>query len=127
MFQGRVNRATYWLCVGVIVVLYAASNIYLERNVPVSEIVLVLLCVPRLHDIGRSGWLVVGPLVFEIGAVVAAFSLLPQQTALAVAGVATIIITALLVWLGCIPGDTAANRFGEPPAPGLTFKPTKTS
>ncbi|MCX7359333.1 MAG: DUF805 domain-containing protein [Alphaproteobacteria bacterium] len=125
MLQGRINRAMYWLCVGVIVVLYVASNLLLERSVPVSEVILVILCVPRLHDIGLSGWLVVAPLALEICAVIAAFSLLPQEQALAAGGLVTLIIAALVIWLGIIPGNAAANRFGEPPQPGLTFKPPK--
>lgn len=115
----------FWLCVAIIAVLYIVSNLYLERNVPVSEVVLIILCVPRLHDIGRSGWLVAPPLALEIGAAVAAFSLLPADRALPVMGVVTLIIAALVVWLGCIPGDPAANRFGEPPSPGIKFERPK--
>ncbi|QGZ93461.1 DUF805 domain-containing protein [Terricaulis silvestris] len=125
MLQGRMNRAMFWLCVVIIVALYVVLNFYFQRRTPVSEVVLVILCVPRLHDIGRSGWLVLAPLALEIGAVIAAFSLLPRDSALPVLGIVTLIIAGLIIWLGCIPGDPASNRFGDPPAPGIKFERPK--
>lgn len=122
MLQGRMNRAMYWLCVAIIAALYFAMNFVFQKHTPISEVVLIFLCVPRLHDIGRSGWFALIPIALEIGAAVAAFSSLPQETALTVMGIIVLIIGGLIIWLGCIPGDPSTNRFGEAPTPGLEFK-----
>jgi uncharacterized membrane protein YhaH (DUF805 family) len=125
MLQGRMNRAMYWLCVAIIAALYLGMNFFFQEHTPISEVVLVILCVPRLHDIGRSGWFALIPIALEIGAAVAAFSSLPPDTALAVMGIIVLIFAGLIIWLGCIPGDPSTNRFGEAPAPGIDFKRAK--
>jgi uncharacterized membrane protein YhaH (DUF805 family) len=125
MLQGRMNRAMFWLCVAIIVVLYGVVTFYFQRRTPVSEVVLVILCVPRLHDIGRSGWLVLGPLALEIGAAIAAFTFLPPGSALPALGIVTLIVAGLIVWLGCIPGDPGSNRYGDSPPPGIKFERPK--
>ena len=112
----------YWLCVAVIAVFYCVMNFYFQKRSPISEIVLIILCVPRLHDIGRSGWFVLIPLALEIGAAVASFSSLPADRALAVMGIVTLSIAGLIIWLGCVPGDPAINRFGDAPPPGIKFQ-----
>jgi uncharacterized membrane protein YhaH (DUF805 family) len=122
MLKGRMNRAGYWLCVAIIAVLYFAMNFVFRTRTPISEVVLIFLCVPRLHDIGRSGWLVLIPLALEVGGAIAAFSSLPPGTGLAVMGVIVLLIAGLIIWLGCVRGDQSANRFGEAPSPGIEFK-----
>jgi len=118
---GRMNRATFWLALGAVVALYAAIAFFGNRTVAVNEIVLIIACVPRLHDIGRSGWLVLGPIALELGAVALAFSALPTDVTGTIMGCVALVIIGLIVWLGCIPGNPAANRFGDPPPPGLSF------
>jgi uncharacterized membrane protein YhaH (DUF805 family) len=120
--QGRTNRATYWLCLAIIVLLLFLANIVARKPIALSEVVLVILCVPRLHDIGRSGWFMVGPLVFEVVGAVLGFTLLPAGVAMSAMVGVTLVIIGLVIWLGTIPGQPAANRFGEPPAPGIPFK-----
>jgi uncharacterized membrane protein YhaH (DUF805 family) len=84
---------------------------------------LVFICVPRLHDIGRSGWWVAAPLALGYVGGLAAALLLPSETAKTVIGSIPPIIPLLFVWLGVMPGDPEANGFGDPPPPGLQFKP----
>ena len=117
--KGRMNRAVYWLCVGTVAVLLLLWTLLAPGTARVHEIVLVILCVPRLHDIGWSGWWVLAPLSLEIGAAVLAFTTLPLETAQPVMGVVVLVIFGLVAWLGTIPGQPHTNRFGEPPRPGL--------
>lgn len=116
---GRWNRATFWLALGIIVAAYVAIALFREQHTAVSEVVLVIACVPRLHDIGKSGWLVLGPIALEVAAFILVFSALPADLTRVVLGVVILIIIGLIVWLGCVPGDRSANKFGEPPPPGL--------
>ena len=125
--RGRINRAVYWLIVCVAIAMYVVIDLVARKPTGVSEVVLVFLCVPRLHDIGRSGWLVLWPILFEVGGAIAAFTLLPLATATAAMGVVVLVIATLLIWLGCIPGQPTANKFGDPPTPGLGRRKPKLS
>jgi len=81
----------------------------------------ILLCVPRLHDIGRSGWWAGGLIVAEIAVVACALIALPEDSAMLVLGLFAIVVAILLAVLGAMPGQARANRFGGVPAPGLSF------
>lgn len=120
--KGRMNRATYWLTIGLIAILYLAFNLMGGKHVAVSEGVLIVICVPRLHDIGKSGWWAGAFFLLEIAVAVAAFSALSLDAAKAVLGLFVLVLVGFLVWLGSIPGQPEPNHFGEPPAPGIQFK-----
>jgi uncharacterized membrane protein YhaH (DUF805 family) len=120
--KGRINRATYSTMLGLVIFLYAAFTLMGAKTPGVSEVVLVFLCVPRLHDIGRSGWWVLVLFAIEIISVIAGIALLPADDLMAALGVATMIIVALLIVLGILPGQPRANRWGEPPEPGVQWK-----
>lgn len=120
--KGRTNRATYWLSLGVIAVLIAIVALVFHTQVKVSEILLVWVCVPRLHDIGRSGWIAVGVFLAEIVVIVgAAFTLKEVESVEILGGVVVLVIAGLLIWLGCIPGDRVSNVYGGQPRPGIGF------
>jgi len=114
----RTNRAIYWLLIGIVGLLYTGVSIIFHAKLSVSEVVLILIAIPRLHDIGRSGWLTLVPITIEIVGMVAALPL-PLETAKTVMGVLVLTIGALMIWVGVIPGQLSSNRFGEPPPPGL--------
>jgi len=120
-FNGRLNRATYWLALGVIVLVLATLKIVGSKHAAVSEAALVILCVPRLHDIGKSGWYVIVGILIELAGIIIGFAFFPLAQAPAFVGAAVIVVTGLLIWLGAIPGDPRANHWGEPPAPGLSL------
>ena len=61
MFSGRTNRATYWTGIAVILVLMSVIGVATGKPPHIGEVVLIFLGVPRLHDIGKSGWLVLCP------------------------------------------------------------------
>ena len=96
-----------------------------KDHVSVSEVALIFVCVPRLHDLGKSGWWAVIPLIVEIVSAALAFSLLPFQQAAEVMCVVVLVIAGLMILLGLIPGQAAANGFGEPPRPGLSLRRAK--
>ena len=122
--KGRTNRATYWLSLGVIAVLIAISALVFHAQVKISEILLVWMCVPRLHDIGRSGWIAAGVFLAEIVVIVgAAFMLEDSGSVEAVGGVVVLVLAGLLIWLGVIPGEPIVNDYGAQPAPGVGFRP----
>ena len=121
-WEGRTNRAQYWLVMGVVAAFYAAlMSAPGIGHASVSEIVLLFICIPRLHDIGLSGWIAAGVFGAEIVCAIAAFSLLPMDLALAAMGLFVIAVGLLLIVLGTLPGQKLANRFGLPPAAGLRF------
>ena len=117
-----MNRALYWLCLALIVVLYLVLNLVTTTPPPISEVVLIFLCIPRLHDIGKSGWFVLIGLGVEIVALTIGFGFFDLGTAKSIAGWGALLIIGLLIWLGTIPGNPNPNAWGDPPAPGLQFR-----
>jgi hypothetical protein len=93
--------------------LHAAA--YFQVKGGFNEIILVLLAVPRLHDIGKSGWWAGGVFLAEIVLATVAALLLPAQFAMMPLAIFVVIVFGLLIWLGTIPGQPGANKYGEPP------------
>lgn len=118
---GRINRTTFWLAIGVIVIFYIVLNLLSTKPQGVQEFVLAMACVPRLHDIGKSAWWAFVAFVVEIVVVVGAFAVLPAQFVSLPVALFTLILAGLIIWLGLIPGDPLANRFGEPPSRGISY------
>jgi uncharacterized membrane protein YhaH (DUF805 family) len=92
---------------------------FMEKPPKVQEILLIFLAVPRLHDIGRSGWLALPPLILEVVGVIACVAYLPPESAQVAFGVIALVLAGLMILLGIVPGDPMPNRFGEPPPPGV--------
>lgn len=121
LLGGRSNRALYWVLIGVCFALYLGLA-FAGLKAPVNEVVLAIVCIPRLHDIGRSGWwflLVVFAALF--GGIGAALWVPPEWAELALAGTNVAVLVFIAV-LGAIPGQTSDNHFGPPPPPGLPTK-----
>jgi uncharacterized membrane protein YhaH (DUF805 family) len=120
MFQyGRINRATYWLGFDVLATIYAVLNLMSSKQVAVSEVALAVLSVPRLNNVGKSAWWAGAAFILEVAVVLTALTILPIRWALVTSSVFVIVLAGLLIWLGIIPGQPAANRYGEPPALGI--------
>lgn len=126
--RGRIGRRDFWLGFGVLM----AGSIILTILPVVGQfagIVLVwpLACIltKRLHDAGRSGWLLLLPLsafVLALGRVAMAtggglfdahvmFDAArgPVITAFAVAGLLALVF---VVWVGLSKGEAGPNRYG---------------
>jgi uncharacterized membrane protein YhaH (DUF805 family) len=116
----RINRPTYWLC-NVFVAVILGVLAYFGKLNGGMEMMMVLIGVPRLHDIGRSGWLVGAAIVAEIVVVVAVAIFASMDTLEIVGGLIVLTIAVLGIWLGMIPSQSGANKWGEPPGPGIRF------
>jgi len=90
--------------------------------------------VKRFHDRGRSGWLAAIPFVlvlWMVGSIVGSvFSGQSGAQALASLGLPALLFVLVSIGffidLGCLPGQTGPNKFGDPPgsgAPGAQFSP----
>lgn len=121
MFGYRINRATYWVICAIVIAIVTAIAFSRHRSSGL-EVMIVLIASPRLHDIGRSGWWAVGVCGTEFFTIVGAtLAGADSGTVLILAGAVLLVICALGIWLGSIPGEPHANRWGEPPAPGIQF------
>ena len=121
ILKSRINRATYWAIFVPVVALYGLVLAFAERPPGIAEGIVIVLGVPRLHDLGASGWWMAAPIVIEIAALIAAVILLPIDHILIVAGIIVLGMTVMMIVLGAIPGQKLANAYGEPPAPGVAF------
>lgn len=119
--SGRINRASYWAYVTAALVLCIVVWIFSPAG-PYFSVIMIFVCVSRLHDIGRTGWFVVG---FWIAETYLEIQLLPYRPPpfIEVPTVGTIVLAAAVVgafvWLGLIPGQPGRNKFGPPCPPGL--------
>lgn len=93
---------------------YIAAS-YFQVKGGFNEIILVVLAIPRLHDIGKSGWWAGGVFLAEIVLVTVSLLLLPPAFAMMPLALFVVIVFGLLIWLGAIPGQPEANKYGEPP------------
>ena len=125
LYRGRFGRGMYWFLLGVIASMYLWVWMYLSINLldaPYGNgLILLTLCVPRLHDMGKSGWFVLfaGVPVLFAAMIGPYFSLEGQNT------VALLMLSAIagfVILLGVVPGDPKPNRWGSPPDLGLAFR-----
>jgi uncharacterized membrane protein YhaH (DUF805 family) len=120
--RGRINRATYWLALGLVILGAVILNVVFHQRTLLIEGIFVIICVPRLQDIGRPGWWALGPFLFVAVNVIAGIILLTPKSFMVLNSGIELVIAAMLIWLGAIPGQPAANAFGEPPVPGVALK-----
>jgi uncharacterized membrane protein YhaH (DUF805 family) len=97
-FNGRARRKEYWQFVAVNLVISIVLGIlanYVGQWISGLYSLAVLLpglgvCVRRLHDINKSGWLVLVALIPLVGAI-------------------------LLIYWACLEGDKGDNQYGPDP------------
>jgi uncharacterized membrane protein YhaH (DUF805 family) len=130
-FHGRTSRRDFWIGFAGL----AGAGIVANLLPLVGGVVSLALLYPaaalmakRLHDFGRSGWLVMVPLVPT--ALAGSITLLAANAignpatvgaGLAAAGFAALLSTvamlvsiAFMLWVGSRHGDEAANTHGQP-------------
>lgn len=138
--DGRIGRQSFWIAVLILI----GANVVLSW-IPLINIIAGLavlycsICVysKRLHDMGKSGWLQVAPIIAVfvlMGVAVASAGSMAAMgafsgndgvaTGAAVGGVglvmgagglAMLIGLGFLLWVGLTPGEAGANKYGEPP------------
>ncbi|HEY0438650.1 MAG TPA: DUF805 domain-containing protein [Xanthobacteraceae bacterium] len=137
-FNGRINRAKYWLGILVCVVASIVASILgallgsmigtlLTGVVSLATLIIsIAIGVKRLHDRDKSGWWL---LLFLLApSVLLGFGLMASVFGLAVGGSGTTGIlmslagTAIAIWafveLGCLRGTVGPNRYGPDPLGG---------
>ena len=136
--EGRIGRQAFWI--GWLMLLGAhvvAGWIPLIGQVIglIAVFAWVCLCTKRLHDMGRSGWwqllpVMLGPVLIigsalsiGVGAVLAELTNGNAEWA-ALAGVGGLFVSlaiaffsvaAFTLWVGVSEGQAGENRYGEPP------------
>lgn len=124
---GRINRTTYWALVAMIVAITVIARLLIGDTARVSEVVLLWIAVPRLHDIGRSGWWAGGVLGIEVAGVIVTLVTQPSLAGVQLAaGIFVLLLGVLMIVLGCLPGEPEANDYGDAPPPGFGSSRTRT-
>lgn len=125
-YSGRSSRSEYWYAALFnFLASIACSIVDTATGYPVLAPLFNLIVFPiglslqvrRLHDIDRSGWWILSPVVPALLTVVAI--LLGGRDLASIVAVVTVLagfglVITLLVWL-CRAGSPGANRFGPNP------------
>ena len=135
--QGRSSRKEYWIGVALLLIVgigLAYANVGGASGA--TTFLWILIWNRRLHDIGKSGWIILAPLGLMIAVAIAgallggnellkAFEYSQKGTGPVTDRGATLfvgLVLALLaiqfgftIWLGIRKGDPGNNRFGPPP------------
>ncbi len=125
---GRSGRRRYWIGILASVVAYAGAP---PLGLPVrwvrlgiAAVWILFVAVPRLHDLGLTGWLALIPSGLRTSASLTAIgwrdAFHPSVDLTRRVGVATtlavgLVSIAMTVWLGVARGQHGANRFGPDP------------
>lgn len=131
--DGRTGRKDFWLGAAALIGAGLVGGL-IPLVGPLVSLALIVpwtcLTAKRLHDIGRSGWLVLVAVVPSVisGAMALFTALATANVAalgLAFAGagvtlmvstVALLVSLGFLLWVGLKPGEPAANAYGPAPA-----------
>jgi len=118
--KGRIGARDFWI--GFLIVM--AASLVLNLLQTAGQVLGLVLLWPqvcihakRLHDMGRSAWLLLAPLGFAL-ACAGAGALVGTRLAFEVCfGLVAMFGVGFLLWVGLSSGDPAPNRYGEPPDP----------
>ena len=142
-FDGRVNRAKFWIAV----LIFAAINVVLailgyvmDQSVVFQALnsmlgIVILISsiavgVKRLHDRNKSGWYLllfylVPSILVVIGVLIGAF----VEDSTIIATVLALLAFALVVWafieMGCLRGTIGVNQYGPDPVAPATIPPVR--
>jgi uncharacterized membrane protein YhaH (DUF805 family) len=139
--DGRISRQSFWIAV---LILFGVN--VLLGWIPLIGFIVSLVgiyagvCVysKRLHDMGKSGWLQLAPMIAVfvlMGVAVASMGGMAAMGAFSgsddmmagaamggmgivmlAGGLAFLIGVGFLLWVGLTPGEPGPNKYGEPPA-----------
>ena len=118
---GRTGRGQF---VGALITVLAAFAFYYflvpGRNSQWVQLTLlfpaVVLLARRLHDMGRSGWLLIVPAALILATAWLHFYVPGGQAKTSVAAAAAIVSAGFIGWGLIGKGQAEANRFGQPAA-----------
>jgi uncharacterized membrane protein YhaH (DUF805 family) len=119
-FHGRAARAEFWQYILVYLIIGLLLDILGIRLL--STVVGLALLAPtlaitvrRLHDVDKSGWLILVPLVPAFLTVSLFYLFWPLGVVFALA---TVACSAYLIYLYVLPGTAGPNPFGPDPKGG---------
>ena len=117
-FNGRVARTQFWqyiLVYVVIAVVFAILRLQILSNVLALALFLPSLgiAIRRLHDIDKSGWLVLLPMIPGVLMGLTLFIFYPLAMVL---GLAAFACGIYLIYLYAQPGTVGANQYGPDPS-----------
>ena len=142
-FDGRLNRARFWIAALVFAVINVVlailgyvtdqSGVFQALNGMLSIVILIAgiaVGIKRLHDRNKSGWYLL--LFYFVPGVLAALSVLIgefMEDSSIIAAVLALLAVALMVWafveLGCLRGTVGVNRYGPDPVAPATIPPVR--
>ena len=142
-FDGRANRARFWIAGLIFAVIYAVMTIidYVTDQSVVFQalngmlIIVILIAsiavgVKRLHDSNKSGWYLllfylVPSVLVVIGVLIGAF----VEDSTIIATVLGLLAFAIAVWafieMGCLRGTIGINQYGPDPVAPATIPPVR--
>ena len=142
-FDGRANRARFWIAGLIFAVIYAVMTIidYVTDQSVVFQalngmfIIVILIAsiavgVKRLHDRNKSGWYLL--LFYFVPCTLAALSVLIGafvDDSTIIATVLGLLAFAIGVWafieMGCLRGTIGVNQYGPDPVAPATIPPVR--
>jgi uncharacterized membrane protein YhaH (DUF805 family) len=142
-FDGRVNRAPFWIAALIFAVINIAllllgylteqSGLFQAVNGMLSIVILIsgiAVGIKRLHDRNKSGWYLL--LFYFVPGVLAAVSVLIGEfveDSSIIATVLALLALAIIVWvvieLGCLRGTVGVNPYGPDPVAPATIPPVR--
>jgi uncharacterized membrane protein YhaH (DUF805 family) len=142
-FDGRVNRARFWIAALVFAVINVVlailgyvtdqSVVFQALNSMLGIVILIAsiaVGVKRLHDRNKSGWYLllfylVPSILVVIGVLIGAF----MEDSTIIATMLGLLAFAIGVWafveMGCLRGTIGVNQYGPDPVAPATIPPVR--
>ena len=117
----RLNRETYGALLGFAVAIYIVLISFMEKP-PGAEVPFMFLLVPRLHDLGYSGWWALSLVALEIVFLGSVLLMGGSEAILIWSGLFVIAALLGLIVVALIPGEKGSNRWGDAPPRGIQWK-----
>ena len=136
--KGRSSRKEYWASIGLLLFVgIVLTLLHVDGASAATTFLWIIVWSRRLHDIGKSGWFTLAPIVLMVVVSIGGFLLggdaLMDALRYSEAGKGPVsdrgaylflgLVLALLaiqagftIWLGAKAGDAGSNRFGPPPS-----------
>ena len=142
-FNGRCNRAKYWLAALIYAVIYIIlaifgyvtddSAVYQAINGMIGIVIFIsslAVGVKRLHDRNKSGWYLV--LFYIVPGILVTAALVVgtvMEDSIVLASVLGLAAFAIGVWafveMGCLRGTIGPNQYGPDPLPAPSMPPAR--
>jgi uncharacterized membrane protein YhaH (DUF805 family) len=143
--EGRIGQKDFWIAVLILTLIwFLAPALHLLAPIVWLVVMYCWVCVfaKRLHDFGKTGWLILAPtavwivagvLAMVFGGLTAFGAISTAMTAgrepvpwtvflgalgsmMALLGVAALVKFVFVLWVGLSPSEARDNRYGPPPS-----------